>query len=1178
MAVAAASASDAQPLTADATAADGPAEGAHSPGARERSNAEGEVKDVRGENGARAENMQAGIVRRREKGGGKITSERKGKSPRRGRMTGKRTESVPGSAGGEARASTLGSAEALTLHEEEIGRNRSDPEDVSISELLREGRQKRKGTEMSALEATQHLAKCQASRESLERGEKKSLAQFSQSSGSALGSSGDLLSLIASQQLMMQQTLQKQQGVASAAAFPARSPAPGISYSSSHLQSSTPSYRLQSFIPAAGAESSAAASGTLQGMCGLSGEHALRSALVSAIASNTQPTCAITIAHLLLQAFALASRGLRSYAPPRPFRRIPHFPLSPFRSASARRALTRYFRPADRSCIESSPMAARSSSRLLALAGRAVSARLAPVAPASAVLAGDVARGFATAAPAEEDVVKAAFIKQQASFRSYLEGLKKVSIPMDAADDKATKAYAAAVKNIRESLGIPSFSEKLSNLLESAEEDSRDVRSFLEESRIIRRQLGVEDKLGAEKLMFAALDSVEKKLGKALVGDDVKGMAMFQEEVNAINKKLGLKDGDLEPLEQQLETSMAKTDIAAFASEATQKIGTYQKRDGLEDIQVNNYGRINSPGDDIRVAMAKNASKAASPTAASGASCDGDDGDEANGDDAEEDWPENGHDDSASGDDVGPADIEEDDWWNRPVGSDDEVEEWHAGDSDNDGGGDDDPWSFGTDDDVPLLKRRLRHRLQSKSKRARVVLSDDDGPEEERRPILTAAEKGKAKVAEAPAKAPAKAPARRRTSNKKLTSGGDPGSSKGAAKKKAKKALNPDDIVVNEPLGSDDEYAAAAGPIPTFPEKRQLQQREQKEEEKRGGREGGGPTHGLPGRQSRRQRGRRLPPPSRSRPPKEPRRVTGKGGGAVHVPPVCRGWRQGMAEAGSGPQEGGAAGGIGAWGGYRTGGDGPGRAATGRYGRRGGRSGRRRVVRAARDAAKSGDGLDNGWMDETAVQTWLSKEVLPHLNPQRGQNARRAMLVLDSYRDHITQTMLQSYRTHSITPAVIPAGWNLQRPPHPVVLQWIADAWDQVPKQIIIDAFRHCGISSKLDGTENHLVMSHLRARSTTDVSADMSLGGTTGDNTRLLGRALEEEEEEAMQAEGVREVAVATGLEVLYQETPNYRGAAAKADRMIKPRETARHAWRVPDLGVEPDVSAGEEAVTEGG
>ncbi|CAI7794903.1 unnamed protein product [Closterium sp. NIES-53] len=72
-------------------------------------------------------------------------------------------------------------------------------------------------------------------------------------------------------------------------------------------------------------------------------------------------------------------------------------------------------------------------------------------------------------------------------------------------------------------------------------------------------------------------------------------------------------------------------------------------------------------------------------------------------------------------------------------------------------------------------------------------------------------------------------------------------------------------------------------------------------------------------------------------------------------------------------------------------------------------------------------------------------------------------------------------------------------------------------------------------------------------------------------------EEEDEMRAEGMREVSVASGLDVLYQETPNYRGAAAEADRMIKPRETARHAWRVLDLDVrEPVLSAGEEAVTE--
>ncbi|CAI7879755.1 unnamed protein product [Closterium sp. NIES-54] len=314
-------------------------------------------------------------------------------------------------------------------------------------------------------------------------------------------------------------------------------------------------------------------------------------------------------------------------------------------------------------------------------------------------------------------------------------------------------------------------------------------------------------------------------------------------------------------------------------------------------VQVNNYGRINSPGDDIRVAMAKNMRKTGTSTTASSASFDGDD------DDEEEDWLENGHDDSASGDETAHADIDEDDWWNRPVGSEDEVEEWRAGDSDNDEGADvdasiltgehaeavahamgatvdasaeaddeadaearmeeeaeadadavapvdvaafadadadavaaadmdaaeggadailfdgenpdDDPWNITGDDDVPLLKRRLRHRLQSNRKRAHVELSDDDSPGEERQPRITAADKGKSKVAEAPAKATV----RRRTSNKKRKNDGDLRSSTGATKKKKKKTQNNDDIVVNEALGSDDDYAEAAGPIPSFPEK-----------------------------------------------------------------------------------------------------------------------------------------------------------------------------------------------------------------------------------------------------------------------------------------------------------------------------------------------------------------------
>ncbi|CAI7739901.1 unnamed protein product [Closterium sp. NIES-53] len=256
--------------------------------------------------------------------------------------------------------------------------------------------------------------------------------------------------------------------------------------------------------------------------------------------------------------------------------------------------------------------------------------------------------------------------------------------------------------------------------------------------------------------------------------------------------------------------------------------------------------------------MTKDTHKARCSTAASGASCDKEDGEEEHVDDDEEDFPENGHDDSASGDEIPAGDIDDDEWWSRPVSKDDEVEEWRAGDSYNDvaadadgehieaavhatdqapaaamaedvpagatvdadavadaddeaeaeaeatteaeaeadavaaadveantgadaeaeadadavkGGADavffdgeeeeDDPWSITADDDVPLLKRRLRHRLHPK-KRARVVLSDDDSLREERQPRLTPADKGKAKVA----KVPAKATVRRHTSNK----------------------------------------------------------------------------------------------------------------------------------------------------------------------------------------------------------------------------------------------------------------------------------------------------------------------------------------------------------------------------------------------------------------------------
>ncbi|CAI7854467.1 unnamed protein product [Closterium sp. NIES-53] len=548
----------------------------------------------------------------------------------------------------------------------------------------------------------------------------------------------------------------------------------------------------------------------------------------------------------------------------------------------------------------------------------------------------------------------------------------------------------------------------------------------------------------------------------------------------------------------------------------------------------------------------KTTSMAGCSKAASGSSCDKDVGDEDHGDEGEEDWPENGNDDSALGDDVPAGGIDEDEWWNRPVGSGDEVEEWHAGDSDNDRGADaeadgedavaaeatvlalmgaaedvtagamadvdanvDDeaevdaiaevdtdadadaaavadanaeaggvvagrhavffieedsnvPWRI-TDDDVPVMKRNLRHCLRVPSKRPQVVLLDGDSPAEEPRPCISAADKGKTKVVDVPAKADG----RHRTTKKKRKNDGDPGSSKGATKKQKKPAKGKDDMVVNEALGNDDDYAEAACPLFSFPEKAKSKD----------------PT--IRNADSH-------PPSPRSRGIKR----TGRSW-SVHEKLK---WARCYQELRS----------------------------------------------LKKTSAESSPSI-------ACIRCWSAQAASGMY--KGAANCHKRMHGAGRH-SHYLDMETALYRCICLQRA----NGNLRRPLRHVVLQWIAKAWEQVPTKVIIDAIRHYEISSKLDGAENHLVMSHLRARSTTDVSEDMCLGGTTGDNTRLLGQAPEEEEEEdeveEMRAEGVREVGMATGLEMLYHETPNYRRVAAEANCMIEPRQTARHARRVLDLG----------------
>ncbi|CAI7922328.1 unnamed protein product [Closterium sp. NIES-54] len=170
---------------------------------------------------------------------------------------------------------------------------------------------------------------------------------------------------------------------------------------------------------------------------------------------------------------------------------------------------------------------------------------------------------------------------------------------------------------------------------------------------------------------------------------------------------------------------------------------------------------------------------------------------------------------------------------------------------------------------------------------------------------------------------------------------------------------------------------------------------------------------------------------------------------------------------------------------------------------------------------------ENGWMDTNGVMQWLEECVKPFLKPEFGRHARSSMVVLDSYRGHLTKAVKEKFRELNCVPAIIPSGcmaevqpfkvsinksfkasvcqqyqkWfqeegqeqltragNLKKPPLEVVVRWISRAWKAVPADLIKRAFLACGISNALDGSEDGLAMAHRRSQPTAEVDVDDSI------------------------------------------------------------------------------------------
>ncbi|CAI7898194.1 unnamed protein product [Closterium sp. NIES-53] len=162
---------------------------------------------------------------------------------------------------------------------------------------------------------------------------------------------------------------------------------------------------------------------------------------------------------------------------------------------------------------------------------------------------------------------------------------------------------------------------------------------------------------------------------------------------------------------------------------------------------------------------------------------------------------------------------------------------------------------------------------------------------------------------------------------------------------------------------------------------------------------------------------------------------------------------------------------------------------------------------------------ENGWMDAEGVIRWLEECVKPFLKPRFGRCAKSSMLVLDSYRGHLTEGVKEKLCELNCVPAVIPSGCtaevqpldvsinksfkasirsrNLKKPPPAVVLRWVSLAWKAVPAELIKRAFLTCGISNALDGSEDGLAMAHRRTQLTAevDVDDDIIANGFFGNN-----------------------------------------------------------------------------------
>ena len=145
---------------------------------------------------------------------------------------------------------------------------------------------------------------------------------------------------------------------------------------------------------------------------------------------------------------------------------------------------------------------------------------------------------------------------------------------------------------------------------------------------------------------------------------------------------------------------------------------------------------------------------------------------------------------------------------------------------------------------------------------------------------------------------------------------------------------------------------------------------------------------------------------------------------------------------------------------------------------------------------------EKGWMNETLMVRWLTEIWMKEVG-------RKSLLVMDSFRGHLTDRVKSALKQRRVIPAIIPGGctsklqpldvsinkpfkqslrksWSnwlwqqaeeettqkIKSPTPQDIVNWVQTAYQELKERpaLIQKSFLICGISNSLDGTEDHLI------------------------------------------------------------------------------------------------------------